>query len=1084
MDPAADPMAASAPFPTIPAVASPRHPRAAKPRRQAAPFRSSDHPVAASSSSSSRRLGADLPFGHGLRRGAVSGYARAAGSRAPSGLVVIGGGDTASSTVDVDGCSPPASSWSSSSESSFVFGASDMRRSFSFGSGTASSSSSFSAIVGELTLDDPGSRQGDADVSRGNGSAPEMNMHPVLSPCIELGRRGEGLGVPSEAMGCESTESSCSLVGQVVRPSLCSGQNFTTEFGKDGDHLSAEDCAGQVSFRKDSGKISADGDDSKENKFAFVFGENAEERGFTTKISETEIKKGENNVAFGSDRHDASVAKGNGCTESSLKGAKHACGSSMRDRYGVSPTEKASSVSPFGVEAQDGSAKVSSTKMSTERQSTGIQVSELGDLGLFDEQSFAVRDHNAASREYGGVKGVSMNKRTVKQEFSTQQVLQPLFTNDQKAAPGVKVHLKEATNFRREDSDTSKGNSGTKEEDANCFSLQEKESNHDRTVFTSMTNLESSSQSDFIFAASTFDQSILQSQRRHNKKKMGVMSNHANSIQSHPTSAISLAHSEILRQQYTELPAQWTKYNKTDPKTVKMSTGPAFKENLEHHEDCETWRIRGNQAYAEGLLAKAEECYTHGINSVSLNEASWKSLMLCYSNRAATRMSLGRMREALADCRKATDIDSSFLKAQVRAANCLLALGDVEEAQKGFEICLKSSHAESLDSKIMEEASDGIKKAQKVSTFVLLSKEYLVKKEFDKIPSALQMISDALSISTCSDNLMMMKAEALLLLQRYEEVIRFCEETLHLAAENSLSLCQHSKIIDFDNCSSSVKLWRYYIIAKSYFFIGKLEEAHQFLKKHRQEALVECRYGKKSQQSISSFFTAICELLSLKAAGNEAFQAGKYSEAVEHYTTALLSNTESLRFSAICFANRAAAYQAMGQILDAIADCSLAIAVDSNYAKAISRRAGLYELIRDYDQARNDLHRLISLLERQLEENMAMLSEKSDGIRSSLNRANLRLSALEQDAKKGISLNIYLILGIEPSCTYVDIKKAYRKAALRHHPDKAGNFLVRSENIDDTVWRRITNEIRKDADYLFKLIGKAYAILSDTTMKL
>lgn len=77
---------------------------------------------------------------------------------------------------------------------------------------------------------------------------------------------------------------------------------------------------------------------------------------------------------------------------------------------------------------------------------------------------------------------------------------------------------------------------------------------------------------------------------------------------------------------------------------------------------------RGNQAYAAGQLVKAEECYTHGINSVSPNETSQKALMLCYSNRAATRISLCRMRDALSDCRKATEIDSSFLKAQLRAA--------------------------------------------------------------------------------------------------------------------------------------------------------------------------------------------------------------------------------------------------------------------------------------------------------------------------------------------------------------------------------------------------------------------------------
>ncbi|CAL4964223.1 unnamed protein product [Urochloa decumbens] len=501
-------------------------------------------------------------------------------------------------------------------------------------------------------------------------------------------------------------------------------------------------------------------------------------------------------------------------------------------------------------------------------------------------------------------------------------------------------------------------------------------------------------------------------------------------------------------------------------------------------DNCETWRLRGNEAYAKGRLTEADECYTNGIDSFSPNEGSRKALMLCYSNRAATRMSQGKMRGALSDCRKATDIDSSFLKAQVRTAKCLLALGDVEEAQNAFEMCLKSNYLSSLDLKTVKEVSDGLQKAKKISDFILRSKEYLIKKAFDKIPSALQMISDALSISKYSDKLMAMKAEALLLLQRYEEVIRFCEETLYIAERNSVCLCpdKNSEGNNLDNNTCSVKLWRHHLIAKSYFCLGKLEEAHQFLKKYEQMKVTKCRCEKQSQESISSFSMAISELMRLKAAGNEAFQSGKYLEAVEYYTTALLSNSESLRFLAVCFCNRAAAYQAMGQILDAIADCSLAIALDADYSKAFSRRSSLYELIGDHDQAANDVHRLIALLEKQLQENMSMPLEKTESIRGNLNQANLRLSSLKLDARKEVSSNMYLILGIEPSSSAVDIKKAYHKAALRHHPDKAGKFLVRSENISDAVWREITNEIRKDADYLFKIIGKAYSMLSDPTI--
>ena len=80
---------------------------------------------------------------------------------------------------------------------------------------------------------------------------------------------------------------------------------------------------------------------------------------------------------------------------------------------------------------------------------------------------------------------------------------------------------------------------------------------------------------------------------------------------------------------------------------------------------------RGNQAYKDGDLSKAEDFYTLGINSVPSSERSgcWiKPLLLCYSNRAATRMSLGRIREALGDCMMASALDPTFLKVQMRTA--------------------------------------------------------------------------------------------------------------------------------------------------------------------------------------------------------------------------------------------------------------------------------------------------------------------------------------------------------------------------------------------------------------------------------
>ncbi|PUZ57276.1 hypothetical protein GQ55_5G417000 [Panicum hallii var. hallii] len=1072
MDPAPDPLAfsASAPFPTIPAASSPR-PRAGRPRR---PFRS-DHPAAASI----RRSGLDIS-----RRPTASAFAQHEGS-------------------------PSVGSWGASRGANFVFGsgaagAPEMRRSFSSGSGEALLTD-LSAAIDDLVLDDGSGRRSDADAPGGDDPAPVTNasgpfwtrgsnssLHEGLFPDSihdQTEKLDEGSRAPSETIQCDSAEAA-----SLASPT-CSDHDAPIEFARFGDSLPVRISVDEGSLPEDGSKIPAHGVNVQRD--VFVFGRHARYRDLTANATQTSISKvdsaDKDGVTYNSGQLNASVAKDSNCTKFILQDAKHAFGSTNKNPLHSEPCEISSTAkfaSSFG--SEDGGAKVSFINVPYDIKA--VEASELNECRSFGEKSFTAQDHNVASKNKGGVKGVIKNRRTVMpkkfpsahQVSSSESVPRRSDNCSGKASLEENVKLKEASSFALSDSgiNCARGNSYNS-------ASQITDSSHGGTEFTSAVNMEHSGQSDFIFSASTFNQSTLHLQRRHSKKKSGGMCNHANSIQSLPSSAVGPARSEVsASQQCADSAARWTEYSKMEPNRVTTCTKT---ENFEHHEDCETWRLRGNQAYAEGQLTKAEECYTHGIDSFSPNEASKEALMLCYSNRAATRMSLGKMREALSDCREAIGIDSSFLKAQVRAANCLLALGDVEEAQKAFEVCLKSNHLSSLDHRIVEEASNGLQKAQKISGCMHQSKEYLIKKAFDNIPSALQMISDALSISIYSDNLMAMKAEALLLLQQYEEVIRFCEETLYVAERNSLCLCpdKHSESNNLDTNTCYVKLWRYHLIAKSYFFLGKLEEAHQFLKKYDQVKVMECRCGKQSQESISSFSMesissfsmAIAELLRLKAAGNEAFQSGKYLEAVEHYTTALLSNSESLCFLAVCFCNRAAAYQAMGQILDAIADCSLAIAVDGDCAKAISRRSSLYELIRDYDQAENDLHRLITLLDKQLQENMSMPSEKTESIRSNLNRANLRFSSLKRDARKGTSLNVYLILGIEPSSSAVDIKKAYRKAALRHHPDKAGKFLVRSENISDAVWREITNEIRRGADYLFKIIGKAYSMLSDPTMR-
>ncbi|KAF7804056.1 DnaJ-like subfamily C member 7 [Senna tora] len=514
--------------------------------------------------------------------------------------------------------------------------------------------------------------------------------------------------------------------------------------------------------------------------------------------------------------------------------------------------------------------------------------------------------------------------------------------------------------------------------------------------------------------------------------------------------------------------------------------GGKFASSATIQEICEKWRLRGNQAYKDGDLSKAEDFYTLGINSVPPSERSgcwFKPLLLCYSNRAATRMGLGRIREALGDCLMAAALDPSFLKVQMRTANCYLLLGELEKARQFFNKCLESSNVVCLDRRVIVEAGEGLQRAQNVAECTNYAAELLKERVSDAAGTALELLSKALSISLYSEKLLQMKAEALCLLQKHDAVIQLCEQSLHLAEKNlALENSSENSNTSMHDSYLCVRLWRWSLISKCHFHLGRLETSLNILEKLQQDVSLNDKFANENIEDSLSLAATIRDLLCCKSAGNEHFKLGKYTEAIEQYTVALSSNIKSRPFAAVCFCNRAAAHQALGQIADAISDCSAAMALDGNYAKAFSRRATLHEMVRDYEQAACDLRRLLSILENQPDRKtkQSCTPGGSNGGVKELRQVRQHLLSVEDQAKNETPLDFYLILGVKSDDSATDVKKAYHKAALRHHPDKAGHFLARSEVGDEgQIWKEISQDVYKDADRLFKMIGEAYAVLSD-----
>lgn len=79
--------------------------------------------------------------------------------------------------------------------------------------------------------------------------------------------------------------------------------------------------------------------------------------------------------------------------------------------------------------------------------------------------------------------------------------------------------------------------------------------------------------------------------------------------------------------------------------------------------------------------------------------------------------------------------------------------------------------------------------------------------------------------------------------------------------------------------------------------------------------------------------------------------------------------------------------------------------------QAISRRASLHVMVRDYEQAACDFRSLISVLETQSNEKAKQSNSPSGSNGGKESRqAHQRLLSVEEQAKKGTALDFYLIL--------------------------------------------------------------------------
>jgi DnaJ family protein C protein 7 len=178
----------------------------------------------------------------------------------------------------------------------------------------------------------------------------------------------------------------------------------------------------------------------------------------------------------------------------------------------------------------------------------------------------------------------------------------------------------------------------------------------------------------------------------------------------------------------------------------------------------------------------------------------------------------------------------------------------------------------------------------------------------------------------------------------------------------------------------------------------------------------------------------------MKGDGNADYKAGRWQDAMGKYSEALEVDPTNKGTNSKLLQNRALCKIKLKDYEGAITDCEAALKLDPGYTKARKTKATALGQSGNWEEAVRELKALAE-------------SDPSD--------ANLakEVRKAELELKKSKRKDYYKILGVDKDATETEIKKAYRKLAIVHHPDK---------NPDD-----------KEAEERFKDIGEAYEHLSD-----
>ncbi|CAK9027564.1 unnamed protein product [Durusdinium trenchii] len=453
----------------------------------------------------------------------------------------------------------------------------------------------------------------------------------------------------------------------------------------------------------------------------------------------------------------------------------------------------------------------------------------------------------------------------------------------------------------------------------------------------------------------------------------------------------------------------------------------------------------GNTCFRSGDFEGAERFY-----STALAAQQGQQSPRLFSNRAATRLKLAKWDQALQDIMEATKRDPANPKVCERFARCLLLnnrlpegvhicrqrLKNLTDAQKAdawkpfIEISSRLSHHAGVLHE-MEGILNSVHSstAQRIESSPVADARAIV----HGCDSMLKLLSDLETTSPFGVRLRFGKLRAYLYPIPGSTTSDLAAEERLDWAKKALQLTE--ELLQEDPRWPDSHHWR----ARALVRLQRRSEAREALRRAQL-----CAEEKGGQHNLTEeLLDGMRHVDQQKERGNEAYRTQEWSLAKECYDLAIAADAlrMDVELSAQLHCNRASVWHRLEQTSCAMEDLHLALRLVPSYGKARVRRGMLYMELERYGEAVHDFE--IAFKE----------TPRFEGL-SAWRAVALRWAA------RPPRRNFYALLGLGVLATPQEIKKAYRKMALRWHPDK---------NVDRA----------EEAAQRFKEVQEAFEVLSD-----